>query len=121
MQPNISMRTTSSTLQANTTNGFDLKAKVDMSLNAEAGAKLKLLGFDLAEYRKRFEIGGPWLIWEYPSTGRENVKHTVAPDYDELCNPGKLPHQNLPTWQSDPYKKDQKPGGIAGFLKKIFL
>ena len=107
-------------LKANTTNGFDLKAKVDMSLNAEAGAKLTLLGFDLAEYRKRFEIGGPWLIWEYPSTGRENVKHTVAPDYDELCNPDIMPHKNLPAWQSDPNKKDQNSGGIAGFIKKIF-
>lgn len=106
-------------LKANTTNGFDLKAKVDMSLNAEAGAKLTLLGFDLAEYRKRFEIGGPWLIWEYPSTGKENVKHTVAPDYEELCNPSLPAHKKLPDTTTNPNGKDPD-SGIPGFLKKLF-
>jgi hypothetical protein len=45
--------------------GLDLKAKADLSINAEAGAKLKLLGFELAEYHENFKLGGPWKIWEY--------------------------------------------------------
>lgn len=51
---------------------LDLKAKVGMSVNAEVGAKLSLLGYDLAEYHKGFVLGGPWTIWQYPTTGQEH-------------------------------------------------
>ena len=47
--------------------GLDLTAKADLSINAEAGAKLKLLGFELAEYHQNFQLGGPWTIWQYPA------------------------------------------------------
>lgn len=51
---------------------LDLKAKAEMTINAEVGAKLTILGYDIAEYKKNFELGGPWVLWQYPSTGNEH-------------------------------------------------
>jgi hypothetical protein len=59
-------------LKAKAGEGLDLKAKVDLNINAEVGAKLSILGYDLAEYHKTFDLGGPWVIWQYPSTGKEH-------------------------------------------------
>ena len=65
-------------LKAKAGEGLDLKAKVDMSLHAEAGAKLKLLGYNIAEYHKDFELGGPWTLWQYPSDGKQKAQaHTT--------------------------------------------
>ena len=57
---------------------LDLKAKVELGINAEIGAKLTVLGYDLAEVHKTFQLGGPWTIWQYPSTGNE---HQVGKNY----------------------------------------
>lgn len=50
----------------------DLKASVDVTVNAEAGAKLKVLGYEIAEFNKKFELAGPWPIWKYPKDGTEH-------------------------------------------------
>ena len=57
---------------------LDLKAKVELAINAELGAKLTVLGYNLAEVHKTFQLGGPWTIWQYPSTGNE---HQVGKNY----------------------------------------
>jgi len=49
---------------------FDLKAKTEMTVNAEMGAKLSLLGYNLAEFHKDFELAGPWVLWQYPSVNK---------------------------------------------------
>ena len=58
----------------NPTAGFkaDFKASVDMAVRAEAGVKLKVLGYELADWSKNFEIAGPWTLFKYPSDGSEH-------------------------------------------------
>ena len=59
----------------------DFSASVDLSVNATAGAKLKVLGYELAEYKATFRLAGPWCLWKYPSDGTE---HKVGDlDYSE--------------------------------------
>lgn len=59
----------------------DFSASVDLSVNAVAGAKLKVLGYELAEYKATFRLVGPWCLWKYPSDGTE---HKVGDlDYSE--------------------------------------
>ena len=60
----------------------DLKASVDVTVNAEAGAKLKVLGYEIAEFNKKFELAGPWPIWKYPKDGTEH-KSPQAKKADE--------------------------------------
>ena len=50
----------------------DFSANVNLSVNAVAGAKLKVLGYELAEYKATFRLAGPWLLWKYPSDGTEH-------------------------------------------------
>ena len=57
---------------------LDLKAKVELAINAELGAKLTVLGYNLAEVHKTFQLGGPWTIWQYPSTGNEQFTECSA-------------------------------------------
>ena len=108
-------------LKAKPSTGLDFKAKVDMSLNAEAGAKLSLLGFDLAEYHKRFCFGGPWVIWEYPAKGNLDKNHAIGEDEDEMfkridkANENRFIKTNLPT----PAEKACS-NGVVGFLKNLF-
>jgi hypothetical protein len=47
-------------------------ANVALSVNAEAGAKLKVLGYDLGEWIVTFKLAGPWILWKYPSDGTEH-------------------------------------------------
>ncbi len=49
---------------------LDLKAKASMTMNAEVGAKLQVLGYSIAEYHKNLELGGPWTIWQTPNAGK---------------------------------------------------
>jgi hypothetical protein len=50
----------------------DFKAAVEMAVKAEAGVKLKVLGYELAEWSKNFDIAGPWTLFKYPSDGTEH-------------------------------------------------
>ena len=50
----------------------DLEAEVKMTVNATAGAKLKVLGYELAEWSKTFPLAGPWTLFKYPSDGTEH-------------------------------------------------
>jgi len=50
----------------------DFSASVNLTVNAEAGAKLKVLGYELAEYKATFSLAGPWCLWKYPSDGTEH-------------------------------------------------
>ena len=51
---------------------FDFDAEVKVTVNAVAGAKLKVLGYELAEWSHTFPLFGPWTIWKYPSDGTEH-------------------------------------------------
>ncbi len=52
---------------------LDFNAEVGLTVNAVVGAKLKVLGYELAEYTKTIELAGPWTLWKYPSDGTEHV------------------------------------------------
>ena len=41
----------------------NFKAGITLDVNAEAGAKLKILGYELAEFKTTFKLVGPWLEW----------------------------------------------------------
>ena len=45
--------------------GLKLNAEAKMTLQAWAGAKIGILGYDLAEWSTRFDLFGPWQIWKY--------------------------------------------------------
>ena len=87
---------------------LDLKAKVELDVNAEVGAKLSVLGYDLAEYHKGFKLGGPWTLWQYPSTGKEHQVGKVLTEEEQ--------------WWQDVYAfmdDAQKYPGTQGDLKKM--
>ncbi len=52
---------------------LNFNAEVGLTVNAVVGAKLKVLGYELAEYTKTIELAGPWTLWKYPSDGTEHV------------------------------------------------
>ncbi len=56
-----------------------LEAELKLTVNATAGAKLKVLGYELAEYTKTFELAGPWTLVKYPSDGTEHVVGSENP------------------------------------------
>lgn len=45
--------------------GLKFNAEAKMTLQAWAGAKIGILGYDLAEWSTRFDLFGPWQIWKY--------------------------------------------------------
>ena len=51
---------------------FEFKASVEMSVKAFAGAKLSLLGYNLAQWSSDYDIAGPWTLFKYPSDGSEH-------------------------------------------------
>ena len=51
---------------------FDFKANVDLKVKAFAGAKISLLGYELAQWSTESELVGPWTIFKYPSDGSEH-------------------------------------------------
>ena len=52
--------------------GGTFKASVDCTARIEAGAKIKVLGYEVAEYTQTFDILDPWNIYRYPSDGTEH-------------------------------------------------
>ena len=60
----------------------ELEAEVKMSVNATTGAKLKVLGYELAEWSHTFQLAGPWTLFKYPSDGSEH-KSPAAKKSDE--------------------------------------
>ncbi|MCR4582534.1 MAG: hypothetical protein K5764_03145 [Prevotella sp.] len=52
---------------------LNFKAEVGLTVNAVVGAKLKVLGYELAEYTKTIYLAGPWTLWKYPSDGTEHI------------------------------------------------
>ena len=46
--------------------GVDWSGEVNMTLQAWAGAKVEILGYELAEWSTRFDIAGPWQILKFP-------------------------------------------------------
>ena len=46
--------------------GVDWSGEVNMTLQAWAGAKIEILGYELAEWSTRFDIAGPWQILKFP-------------------------------------------------------
>jgi hypothetical protein len=48
-------------------------AELKMGLEAVAGAKLKILGYELADWSITFPIAGPWTLFKFPSDGSEHV------------------------------------------------
>lgn len=61
-----------SPFESNWNQKTDFSANINLSVNATAGAKLKVLGYELAEYKTTFRLAGPWLLWKYPSDGSEH-------------------------------------------------
>ena len=51
---------------------FDFKASVDLKIHAFAGAKLSVLGYDLAKWSTEVKLAGPWTLFKYPSDGTEH-------------------------------------------------
>jgi hypothetical protein len=52
--------------------GLDWGGEVKLTVQAWGGAKLKVLGYELAEWHKTFDIVGPWTILKFPSDGSEH-------------------------------------------------
>lgn len=61
-----------SPFESNWNEKTDFSANINLSVNAVAGAKLKVLGYELAEYKATFRLAGPWCLWKYPSDGTEH-------------------------------------------------
>ena len=54
-------------------NGFDWHAQIDLSIQAQVGAKLEILGYELAEYKTTFDLAGPWTLLKYPQQPGDNI------------------------------------------------
>jgi hypothetical protein len=52
--------------------GLDWNAEVNLTVQAVAGIKLKVLGYEIAEWDKTFDIVGPWTLLKFPSDGSEH-------------------------------------------------
>ena len=52
--------------------GVDWDAEVKLTVQAWAGAKIEILGWELAEWSTTFDIIGPWTLLKLPSNGREH-------------------------------------------------
>lgn len=52
--------------------GVDWNAEVKLTVQAWAGAKIEILGYELAEWSTPFDIVGPWTILKLPSDGSEH-------------------------------------------------
>lgn len=55
-----------------TPNGVDWNAEVKLNVQAWAGAKIEILGWELAEWSTTFDIIGPWTLLKLPSDGSEH-------------------------------------------------
>ena len=71
---------------------FDFNGKIQVDINAVLGAKLKVLGYEIAETEVEIPMAGPWVLKKYPSDGSEHkvgdtegVK-TAAPTVTEWPN-----------------------------------
>ena len=53
--------------------GIDWHAQIDLSVQAEVGAKLEILGYKLAEYKTCFDLAGPWTLLKYPQQPGDNI------------------------------------------------
>lgn len=52
--------------------GIDWNAEVKLTVQAWAGAKIEILGYELAEWHETFDIVGPWTLLKFPSNGTEH-------------------------------------------------
>ena len=52
--------------------GVDWNAEVKLTVQAWAGAKIEILGWELAEWSTTFDIIGPWTLLKLPSDGSEH-------------------------------------------------
>ena len=55
-----------------TPDGVDWNAEVKLNVQAWAGAKIEILGWELAEWSTTFDIIGPWTLLKLPSDGSEH-------------------------------------------------
>ena len=53
-------------------NGIDWNAEVKLTVQAWAGAKIEILGYEPAEWHETFDIVGPWTLLKFPSDGTEH-------------------------------------------------
>ena len=53
-------------------NGIDWNAEVKLTVQAWAGAKIEILGYELAEWHTTFDIVGPWTLLKFPSDATEH-------------------------------------------------
>ena len=78
--------------QTDLTDLYDFNGKIQVDINAVLGAKLKVLGYEIAETQVEIPMAGPWVLKKYPSDGTEHkvgdtegVK-TAAPTVTEWPN-----------------------------------
>lgn len=64
----------------------DFSASITLSVNASVGARLKVLGYELAEYQTSFCLAGPWLLWKYPSDGTEHKEDDLEFSEEDFRN-----------------------------------
>ena len=81
----------------------DFSASINLSVNATAGAKLKVLGYELAEYKATFRLAGPWLLWKYPSDGTEHKVGDIDYSTEDQRNYDILMNKFLPSAEGRGY------------------
>ena len=77
---------TMSPFEDNWNEKLNFTAQATLEVNAEAGAKLKVLGYELAEYKATFKLAGPWTLWKCPSDGTEHKVGDCEFCYEDYHN-----------------------------------
>ena len=52
---------------------LDLEAEAKVSIDAFVGAKIKILGWELAEWSTDINLAGPWTLAKYPNDGNTDI------------------------------------------------
>ncbi len=55
---------------------LDLEAEAKVSIDAFVGAKIKILGWELAEWSTDINLAGPWTLAKYPNDGNTDIHRT---------------------------------------------
>jgi len=86
---------------------FDFNASVDLKVKAFAGAKISLLGYNLAQWSTEYQLAGPWTLFKYPSDGTEHKdpEKQKQEDKNAFWKDKVLPMLNILSEKADFYQK----------------
>lgn len=86
---------------------FDFNASVDLKVKAFAGAKISLLGYNLAQWSTEYQLAGPWTLFKYPSDGTEHKdpEKQKQEDKNAFWKDKVLPMLNTLSEKADFYQK----------------